>query len=223
MNRLVDIGLGTKIEIEDEGYGHTVVLIHGWPITSYHWRFIKPMLHKAGYRTLAVTLRGLGGNSVGEGNLAKLTLAREVQSLLEKLDINQYSIIGHDWGGTVAYLLSHENPDKCCALVIEEEVLPGVISPIAYPGTDYYPKWHGEFNQVIGLAEELLEGKEAIYYRKFLTQSAGQNTLDERAICKYIYGYTDHDNLKLQLLNSLGYIAPKNKTLMTLDHAYLLR
>lgn len=89
MHGLIDIGSNTKIECDDNGQGPTVVLIHGWPITSFHWRFIASVLQSAGYRTLAVTLRGLGGQSEGEGNLEKFTLAQEVQLLLEKFEIRK--------------------------------------------------------------------------------------------------------------------------------------
>ncbi|MBV1909533.1 MAG: alpha/beta hydrolase [Kangiellaceae bacterium] len=205
INSLKDIGLGTKIEVMDQGTGQVVVLIHGWPITPYHWRFILPALHRAGYRTLSITLRGLGGQSEGAGNLEKSTIANEVRLLLDKLEVAKYAIIGHDWGGTIAYLLSIRNPTECKALIVEEEIFPGIDVDIPHPGSEYYPKWHGPFNRAIGLAEELIQGREAIYYRKFLLESAGKNKLDDRAIYEYVSAYTMDQNIESQLGYSLGY------------------
>lgn len=205
INSLVDIGHDTKIAVKDEGVGQVVVLIHGWPITPYHWRFILPLLHRAGYRTLSITLRGLGGQSEGTGNLEKSTLADEVRLLLAKLGISKYAIIGHDWGGTIAYLLAIKNPDKCRALVVEEEILPGIEVSMPLPGAEYYPNWHGPFNSAIGLAEALIQGREDIYYRKFLLESAGKNNLDDSAIYEYVSAYTLDKNIKSQLRDSLGY------------------
>lgn len=205
MNKLIDIGSGIRLEVDDIGYGPTVVLIHGWPITSFHWRVLLPTLHMAGYRTLSVTLRGLGGELEGGKNLEKAILAKEVESLLEKLEIINFAIIGHDWGATVAYLLSSYNSEKCWALVVEEEILPGVSVNIPYPGSDYYPQWHGPLNRAVGLAEELILGKEKTYYGRFLTESAGKYNLDDEAVANYIAAYTNPDKVRSQLQASFGY------------------
>lgn len=204
MHELIDIGSNTKLECNDNGHGPAVVLIHGWPVTSFHWRFIRPDLHDAGYRTIEVTLRGLGGQSEGGGNLEKLTLAQEVQLLLEKMEVNKYSVIGHDWGGTVAYLLTHIDKAKCFSLIIEEEILPGIEINIPLPGKNYYPEWHGPLNRAVGLAEELIQGRENGYYLRFLTESAGMTGLDESAMAEYISAYTMRQKVNSQLKDSLG-------------------
>jgi len=205
MNELVDTGSGTRLEVDDTGSGPTVVLMHGWPVTSFHWRSLLPALHEAGYRTLTVTLRGLGGVLQGGENLEKATLAKEVGALLAKLKIERFAVIGHDWGATVAYLLSSYHPGKCRALVVEEEILPGINVDIPSPGRDYYPRWHGPLNRAEGLAEELITGREVDYYRRFLTESAGKHELECDAVSEYVAAYTSPRKVRSQLRASLGY------------------
>ncbi|OYX26499.1 MAG: hypothetical protein B7Z06_05615, partial [Flavobacteriales bacterium 32-35-8] len=79
----IDIENKIFLEIEDQGIGPVIILIHGWPVTSYHWRKNIPELNKAGYRTIAITLRGLGGKSSGDGNWEKETLSKEVIKLAD--------------------------------------------------------------------------------------------------------------------------------------------
>ena len=75
MSRLVPIEGGVSLAVADEGAGPAVVLMHGWPVTAYHWRHTVPALVAAGYRAITVELRGLGGTSVGSGPFDKETLA----------------------------------------------------------------------------------------------------------------------------------------------------
>ncbi|MEM6453302.1 MAG: alpha/beta hydrolase [Cyanobacteria bacterium P01_D01_bin.105] len=205
MYMLVDIGSGTKIEINEDGKGPTVVLIHGWPVTAYHWRSLVPALKAAGYHAVAITLRGLGGRSKGNGSFDKLTLAQETKQVLQKLGVDRYAVIGHDWGGTVAFLLSHLDVHSCHALIVEEEILPGVDVEIPSPGKHFYPKWHGPLNRAVGLAEELIQGREAIYYQRFLAESAGKHLLQRQAEFQYVAAYTNPKTVSSQLSDSLDY------------------
>src|SRR6188472_1282204 len=124
-NRLVPIGAGVSLAVVDKGAGPPVILIHGWPVTAYHWRRTVPVLAAAGYRAIAVELRGLGGTSVGPGPFDKETLAGEVARLADRLDLEEFAVVGHDWGGTVGFLLAADLRARLRALVVEEEMLPG--------------------------------------------------------------------------------------------------
>lgn len=201
MSNLIDIGNNTRLEVADQGHGPVVVLLHGWPVTALHWRTTVPALQHAGFRTLTVTLRGLGGVSEGGGNFEKTTLAEEVCSLMEQLHIARYALLGHDWGGTVAYLLAADHPDRVWALAVEEEILPGIDVHIPAPGNQHYPDWHGPFNRAQGLAESLVPGREDDYYGAFLRASAGPAGLEPSAEAAYLQAYRRPG----QLQDSLAY------------------
>jgi pimeloyl-ACP methyl ester carboxylesterase len=76
------------------------------------------------------------------------------------------------------------------ALVVEEEILPGIDVDIPAPGAAHYPTWHGPFNRAPGLAEQLVPGRESVYYGTFLRESAGPAGLDPAVLRSYIDAYT---------------------------------
>ncbi len=119
----------------------------------------------------------------------KMHLADWVRSELSRRGVNRFAVIGHDWGGTVAVLLAASMPSAVTALVIEEEILPGVDIEVPAPGNSHYPSWHGPFNRAPDLAEQLVPGREAAYYGTFLQQSAGPTGLDPDTIRLYTDAY----------------------------------
>jgi len=201
MSMLVDVGDGVRLAVCADGTGPTVVLLHGWPVTAYHWRYTTTALIQAGLRVLTVELRGLGGSSDGPGPFDKETLAGEVTRLLDRLDVGRFSVVGHDWGGTVGYLLAADQPERVLALVVEEEMLPGIDATIPASGREYYPTWHGPFNRAPGLAETLVPGREHGYYGTFLRHSAGPTALAHDAQTAYLAAYQGPTGLAA----SLGY------------------
>lgn len=101
--------------------------------------------------------------------------------------------MGHDWGATIAVLLAAELREAVPALVVEEEVLPGIAVNIPQPGREHYPTWHGSFNAVENLAERLIVGREEAYYGAFLSQSAGPAGLTAEAMSAYLQAYSAED------------------------------
>jgi len=168
---------------------HAVVLLHGWPVTPAHWRGLLPALRGAGFVPIPVTLPGLGAAPGDTHEFRKSALARGLQEKLARLGHARFAVIGHDWGGTVAALLAAAMPEAVSALVIEEEVLPGIEVDVPAPGADHYPTWHGPFNRAPGLAERLVPGREDAYYGSFLTQSAGPAGLEPVILRSYIDAY----------------------------------
>ena len=136
---IVDIGGSVRLAVDDDGRGPVVVLLHGWPVTTYHWRHTTTALIDAGLRVLTVELRGLGGTSHGPGPFDKETLAGEVTRLLSTLEVDQFAVVGHDWGATIGYLLAADHPHRVRALAVEEEMLPGINATIPDPGRQHYP------------------------------------------------------------------------------------
>jgi pimeloyl-ACP methyl ester carboxylesterase len=185
----VEVRDGVRLATSDTGSGPTVVLLHGWPVTSLHWRHTVPALAAAGLRALTADLRGLGASTDSTGQFAKAALADDVIALADHFGIERFAVVGHDWGGTVGYLLAADHPDRVRALVVEEEVLPGIDVPVPEPGRSHYPDWHGPFNRQPGLAESVLPGREDAYHRAFLRQSAGPWPLSEPAQQAYLDAY----------------------------------
>lgn len=88
--------------------GPLVILLHGFPETSYAWRHQIAPLAEAGFRVLAPDQRGYGMSDKPAGVPAYQlnTLALDVIGLAQALGRRQFSVVGHDWGGIVAWQLA---------------------------------------------------------------------------------------------------------------------
>jgi pimeloyl-ACP methyl ester carboxylesterase len=101
-----------------DGDGTPVLLLHGFPETSYSWRRQLPALAGAGFRAVAADLRGYGKSSKPpEVDAYRLTeLVRDVAGLATQLGAQQ--IVAHDWGGVIAWLLPMLHPGVVDRMVI---------------------------------------------------------------------------------------------------------
>ena len=113
--------------------GLPVVLLHGWPVTDLHWHHLAPRLRAAGFNPLPITLPGFGSGADGGTDFRKSALAARVSARLAAAGIARCAVVGHDWGGTVAVHLAAAAPGTVSALVVEEEVLPGIDVAVPSP------------------------------------------------------------------------------------------
>ena len=111
---LVETKPGIKIHFVESGFGPPVILLHGFPDNWYGWRHQIPALAAAGYRAIALDQRGYGDSSAPP-NIADYShkeVCGDVIALMDKLGINLATVVGHDWGGSVAWALSLKYPDR---------------------------------------------------------------------------------------------------------------
>jgi len=106
---------GITLSIEDTGEGTPVVLLHGFPNSALMWRYLAPMLTKAGYRVVAPDLRGYGESDapVGKEHYPLSRIAEDVIEVLDALGISEPAhLVGHDWGAGVGWLLAGTRPER---------------------------------------------------------------------------------------------------------------
>jgi len=169
MKRFIDLPSG-RYATWRQGSGPLVVLLHGWPVTSHHWRYLIPDLVKAGFTGLAIDLKGLGDSTAKDSRFDKPTLAREIVEVIRQVcpDKHRFTLIGHDWGGSVAIAIAALFRKNVAALIIEEEIAPGLETALSEESRRYYPTWHGGFHRTHGLAEDLILGRPVVYLDYFL-------------------------------------------------------
>ncbi|HKJ11524.1 MAG TPA: alpha/beta fold hydrolase [Ornithinimicrobium sp.] len=101
---------GLTFPVQDHGpvQGPAVVLLHGFPQDHSSWSAVVPELHRRGLRTLAPDQRGYArGNSPRDRRAYRLpTLAGDVLALLDEARLPSAHLVGHDWGGAVAWHLA---------------------------------------------------------------------------------------------------------------------
>lgn len=139
------------------GEGEPVVLLHGVPQSSHEWRYVMPRLAER-YRVIAPDLRGLGDSSRPAGGYDKRTVADDIWRLLhEHLGVERFFLVGHDWGGPVAFSLAAQHQDSVRKLAILDVTIPGFGGDFSQGGR----RWHHAFFRTLDLPEALSAGREA--------------------------------------------------------------
>jgi soluble epoxide hydrolase/lipid-phosphate phosphatase len=97
--------------------GDVIVLVHGWPEASWAWRHHLEVLGARGHRVIAPDLRGCGGSTVYKrhGDYALRHLVADSVGLLDALDIEHATWVGHDWGAPVVWTTARHHPDRVVA------------------------------------------------------------------------------------------------------------
>jgi pimeloyl-ACP methyl ester carboxylesterase len=113
---------GLTFDVRDAGPadGEPVVLLHGFPQDSAAWDQVAPVLHEAGLRTLAPDQRGCSPMSRprGRGRYSLRETTADVLALLDAAGLESAHIVGHDWGGMVAWALAAWHPDRVRTLTV---------------------------------------------------------------------------------------------------------
>lgn len=116
----------THLHVDDHGgNGRPVVLIHGWPLSGEAWSEQVPALTDAGYRVITYDRRGFGHSDKPKTGYGYDTLAEDLQTLLETLDLHDVTLVGFSMGGgEVARYLSNYGSDRIHSVVFASAVTP---------------------------------------------------------------------------------------------------
>src|SRR5258707_14621333 len=114
---------GVLLHFVPAGQGDPIVLLHGWPETWYQWRKIIPPLAEK-YTVIAPDMRGLGDSSKPATGYDKRTIADDIYKLVKKLGFERIFLVGHDWGGPVAYAYAAAHRAEVRRLVILDVPIP---------------------------------------------------------------------------------------------------
>lgn len=181
---------GVRLHYVEGGEGRkTLLLIPGWPQTWYVWRKVMPALAKD-YRVIAVDTRGMGDSSRPESGYDTETAANDLSDLMRRLDVERYSVIGHDVGMWIAYPLAARHSEAVDKLVVTEALIPGITPtpPMLLPPDANAGLTQFMFNQLRDLPEFLVAGREAPYMRWVVDHLAYRP--DRVAIDEYIRAYS---------------------------------
>ncbi len=187
--RLADMSM----HYAEAGTGEAVVLLHGWPSTWYEWRHVMPVL--AGrHRTIAPDLRGLGDSSRPPDGYDKKSVAACVWELLSStLGLERFHLVGHDWGGPVAFALAAAHPESVSTLTIVDVTVPGIGPDVSQGGK----RWHHAFHMTPDLPEALITGRERDYLSWFYEAFSWQRGVFCQAdIDEYVRTYSQPGALR---------------------------
>jgi pimeloyl-ACP methyl ester carboxylesterase len=123
---------GLEFDVVDGGPrgGEAFVLLHGFPGNSNTWRRARPALETAGYRTLAPDQRGYspGARPRRVASYAVEELVLDVLALADAAGLNRFHLVGHDWGGAVAWDLAARHPERLDTLTVLSTPHPGAMA-----------------------------------------------------------------------------------------------
>jgi pimeloyl-ACP methyl ester carboxylesterase len=195
-SRYVDAG-DVRLHAVTGGAGPPLLLVHGWPQTWYAWRMLMPALARD-FSVVAVDQRGIGLSGKPDGGYETATLASDLVALMEALGHRRFALYGTDVGMPIAYALAADHPDRAERLAVSEAPLPGISPspPLFLPPGLNERLWHLAFNQLPAVNEQLVTGREDIFFGAEFDASAGTNKLPAGAVRYYIDTLKDPDHLR---------------------------
>jgi haloalkane dehalogenase len=173
---------GTTLAYLQEGAGRPIVLLHGNPTSSYLWRNVIPRLRGHG-RVIAPDLAGHGDSAKlpGTGD-ARYSLAEHqayVDALLDELDVREdVVLVGHDWGGPLAFDWARRHPDAVAGIAYLETI----VMPFTWGGfgeiAELFRAWRSPAGE-----ELVLQGNQFV---EGLVPNAIMRTLDDDEWAEYL-------------------------------------
>jgi pimeloyl-ACP methyl ester carboxylesterase len=106
-----------RFHVVEAGEGPLVILLHGFPTFWWTWRGQLVSLADAGFRAVAMDLRGYGGSDHTPHGYDPLTLAADVAGVIRTLGEPEAIVVGQGWGGLVAWTVASQYPDLITGLV----------------------------------------------------------------------------------------------------------
>src|SRR5665647_153271 len=117
-----------NIYYEDMGKGKPVVFIHGWPLSGAMWEYQVTQLPQQGLRCITYDRRGFGKSDRPYSGYDYNTLAGDLKSLLDELDLNDVTLVGFSMGGgEIAKYFSLYGGARVSKVVLVSAVVPYML------------------------------------------------------------------------------------------------
>lgn len=168
----VDAG-GVRIHLAEQGEGPVVLMVHGFPESWYSWRYQLPALAAAGYRAVAMDVRGYGRSS-------KPTRVEDYRMVLKVADVvgvvaalggGPVTLVGHDWGAPIVWTSALLRPDLFRGVA-------GLSVPYAPP--------HGPTRPLAGMRQMAGENE---FYIEYFQQPGRAEAEIERDVRGWLLGF----------------------------------
>jgi pimeloyl-ACP methyl ester carboxylesterase len=172
------------------GTGFPVILLSGFPQSSYAWRKVIPEL--AGkYRVIAPDLPGQGDSDLPTDGYDTTTVAQRLDLFLSELGLERFHLVGHDVGAWVAFTYAATFGSKIETLTVIDAGIPGISLRPEIRLQEARNRWHFLFQQIPELAESLVAGCEEAYITWFFRNKAARpDVFGEEDIKEYTRVYS---------------------------------
>jgi len=195
-------GINLHIAVAGPEDGPLVVLLHGFPEFWFGWKNqIQPLAEK-GYRVVAPDQRGYNLSDKPEGidNYTVDHLRDDVIGIIEHFKKESAIVIGHDWGGAVAWHLAATHPEYVDKLIVlnipHPKAMPRVLkkNPLQWMKSSYIA-----FFQLPNLPEKALGMGEFKTMQQSIEQTSNKNTFSPHEMEQYKAAWSQSDALTAML------------------------
>ncbi len=167
---------GIRMHYVTQGTGPLVVLLHGFPEFWYSWHHQIPFLADHGYTVVAPDLRGYNDTDKPRTGYDVPTLLRDIVGLIKGLGQEKAIIVGHDWGGALAWAFALSYPQMTERLVVLNAPHPQTFLREMRTLQQLRKSWYIFFFQIPWLPEFILSRQHAAPIGKMLYGSAVQKS-----------------------------------------------
>ena len=147
---------GIRIHYVRQGKGPLVVLLHGFPEFWYAWRFQISFLAECGYTVVAPDLRGYNDSDKPHVGYSIGNLLRDIVGLIKGLTYEKAIIIGHDWGGVLAWAFAMRYPQMTERLIVMNASHPAAFLRELHTFKQLRKSWYSLAFQLPWLPEYIL-------------------------------------------------------------------
>ena len=171
--RLPSRGLDLDVRVVGEPAGETVVLLHGFPQGAAAWDRVWPALAAAGFRVVLPDQRGYSAGARPPDRRAYQVaeLVGDLVAMLDELGIERAHLVGHDWGGTVAWAAAGAHPERLLSLTVVSTPHPRALLAALLTSRQALLSWYVVLFQLPRLPERLLLARRGWLLRRVLRRS----------------------------------------------------
>ena len=164
--------------------GPPVVLLHGFPETAASWDGVVPGLHQHGFRTLAPDQRGYSPRARPKGRRSYTVteVVADVLALADAAGADRFHLVGHDWGGIVAWYFAAAHPDRLLTVTSLSTPHPGAFQASLLRSRQLLMSYYMLVFQLPVLPERAMLARDGRGLRQALLKSG----LHDQAISMYL-------------------------------------
>ena len=167
---------GIRMHYVIQGEGPLIVLLHGFPEFWYSWHNQIPFLAENGYTVVAPDLRGYNETAKPRKGYDISTLLLDIKGLIEGLGQQKAIIVGHDWGGVLAWTFAMSYPMMTECLIVMNAPHPAAMMRELRTLKQLRKSWYVFFFQIPWLPEYVLGRNSAREIGKMLRGAAIQKS-----------------------------------------------
>jgi pimeloyl-ACP methyl ester carboxylesterase len=180
-----------RLHYVEAGDGPLIVLLHGFPEYWYAWRRQIRPLARAGFRIVAPDMRGYNLSSKPDTVTAYDTdqLTADISGLIRERGAESAMLVGHDWGGSVAWATAMQHPEVVERLAILNAAHPRKLSQgLHHPG-QLRRSWYFFFFDLPELPEGVVQADHWHFFRHFL-RDARPGAFTDQDMERYIEAWS---------------------------------